>query len=79
MPAPHALTCSAPAHGPADPVERVCGATAVTVGVLLHAAAHSVHAGEPELDHVEAVQDPDRVRQGRRQGGGVATEGVERG
>ena len=50
------------AQHPADAVERVAGAPApVPEGLLLHAAADLVDRVEPELDHMEGVQDAHRA------------------
>jgi hypothetical protein len=47
-------------QGPADPVERVALAAAVSEGVLLDAAPDLVDRGRPEFDDVESIQDGDR-------------------
>ena len=62
----------AAAQYPADRVQRVVLAAAVTQVVLLHPAAHVIDGGEPEPGDMEGVQHPGRVRQRGPQGGGVA-------
>jgi hypothetical protein len=56
----------AAAQHPADPVQRVVLAAAVTGTGLLDPAADVVDGLEAESGDVEAVQHPDRVRQRRR-------------
>jgi hypothetical protein len=48
----------AAAQHPADPVQRVVLAAAVTEILLLDPAPHIVDGGEPETSDVEGVQHP---------------------
>ena len=49
------------------------------IGVLLHAAAHVVDAGESQPHHTQRVEHLHRVRQLGRQGCAVAAERVQGG
>ena len=69
---------SAAAQDAADPVERVATMTPMPVDIVLHAAAHLVERGQPELGDMERVEHANRVRELLIQRGGVAAERVQR-
>ena len=58
----------------ADPVERVATMTPMPVAVLLHAAAHLIEGGQPELRDMERVEHANRLLKLLVQRGGVAAE-----
>jgi hypothetical protein len=67
------------AQGVADPVERVVFAATMTELLLLHSAPGLLHRGQPQPDHVEGVEDRDRVGELVIDGVGVAPEGIQGG
>ena len=77
-PGPLGEPVGAAAQDAADPVERVATMTPMPVDVVLHAAAHLVERGQPELGDMERVEHANRVRELLMQRGGVAAERVQR-
>ena len=61
---------------PPYPIERVIGASAVSVGLLLDAAAHVVDSGQSQPYDVEWIQHLHGTGQARRQGLAIAAERV---
>ena len=60
-PGPLREPVGAAAQDAADPVERVATMTPMPVDVLLHAAAHLVDRGQPELRDMERVEHANRL------------------
>src|SRR4029077_7192528 len=56
IPGPLGAPAGAAAQDAADPVERVATMTAMPVDVVLHAAAHLIESGQPELGDMERVE-----------------------